>query len=151
MRWDMNAFRLIAVALLLLTVGCARTPSPKTLAGEWRQDMDYLQSDGLLDQLAEVIEFEEYELYFSDGRVAVSRLVGKDPARERVYWDSPVSFSRTASGEYEMLFSNFEQQPAVATVAFEGKHLIVKIGERRMGFLRDRAENLRNKGYVPKK
>jgi hypothetical protein len=147
---NMSTPRLIMAVALCAFAACTRTPSPKTLVGEWRQDVDYFQSEGLTNQLGEIEDFEDYELYITDGHLAATRIVGKEPDKKRVYWKSTLAFTIDSAGNHQITFNSHEGQPATATVSFERKHLMVKIGNRRMGFLRDRATNLRIKGYVPK-
>lgn len=146
----MNIRRLSIVLALGVSVSCTQTPSPKTLAGEWHQDIDYLQTKGPVNQFLEAVEFEDVELFISDGQLAATRIIGTEPDRKRIYWKSPLSFTTDSAGTHKITFNSHEGQPITATVSFEGKHLILKIGKSRMAFLKERATNLRIKGYVPK-
>ncbi len=140
---------LVVLAFLVLA-GCAPVPSPKTLAGEWHQDSTYFQSKELINQFAEIDAFEDDELFFTNDRVAASRIVGTKPDSKRVYWDSPFSLAVDSSKKHRLSFTSHSGEPVTTTVYFEGKRLILEIGERRMGFLREKATNLRIKGYVPR-
>ena len=140
---------IVAVGLLGV-VSCTRTPSPKTLSGEWRQDGKYFQSKKLMNRLAEIDILEEYEFFLTSDRFVATRIVGKEPDEQRVYWESSLTFTTDSAGKHQMTFNSHEGKPVTATVWFEGKHLIVQIGKRRMGFLKEPASNLRHKGYVPK-
>lgn len=142
-------FRFAVILTLFVFASCTRTPSARTLAGEWEQDMDYFQSKGLVNQIGEISDFENYELYITNGNLAATRLVGKEPDEKRVYWTSPLSFRTDSLGNHQITFNSHEGHAVTAMVSFEGKHLVLMIGKRRMGFLQARATNLRIKGYVP--
>lgn len=136
--------------LVFVLAACQRVPSSATLAGEWVQDINYVQSKNIMNQLLAIDAYEDYELYFSPDHVAATRVVGREPDIKRVFWDSPLSFATDSAGNHQIIFNLDNGSPVTATVAFQGKHLLVTIGKRRLGFLRERATNLRVKDYVPK-
>jgi hypothetical protein len=146
----MSKYHLLFAILLCLFSACSRTPSPETLAGEWHQDSDYFQSIGIFNQLHEIDIFENYELYFTDERLAAACIVGKEPNRKLVVWNSPFSLSTDSSGIHYITFNSHEGKPISAAVSFKNERLIVKINKRIMGFLPGGATNLRIKGEVPK-
>jgi hypothetical protein len=130
-------------ALLLNSASCTRVPSPKTLAGEWRQDSEYLQSKSLINRLSEIEEHESYEIFLAENWVAATRLVKKDSDgvaadtsstddeddenEKRVYWTSYLSFSTDSEGNQFLTFNSHEGKTITAAVRFEGKRLILEL------------------------
>lgn len=147
----MNVIHPVIASLVLFAMGCSPKapqllPDQTNLAGEWRQDSDYFQSSGLVNQLNEIEAHEDFELFFSEGTVALTRIVGQ----ERLYWESLATLSQDDAGKASYLtFNNYDGSSVRATIYYQGDHLIIRIGKRQIGLLRRNVTNLRIKGYVP--